>query len=193
MTKLKYRPFILGSASPRRKAILDLLGYDFAVQESKIEEFLPEDCTPVEIPAILASRKALSVSEKFPDNYILGADTLVFYENRILGKPSNEQEAREMLRLLSGTTHFVVTGLSLVKGGRILEQNTQTTWVSFRPMISEEVDEYIATGEPFDKAGAYGIQERGARFVKEIHGCFYNVSGLPIFTLQNMLSRHLAI
>jgi septum formation protein len=188
---MKMKPFVLASASPRRKAILELLDLEFRIQESRIEETLPEDCTPVQIPAILAARKALAVSEMCPNEYILGADTLVYYENRILGKPSHEAEAREMLRLLSGTTHYVVTGIALAHNGRVLEQNTQTSWVSFRTMSSDEVEAYIATGEPFDKAGAYGIQERGARFVKEIHGCFYNVSGLPIFTLQNMLSRHL--
>ena len=170
---------ILASSSPRRQAILAQLGLPFRAVDSGADESL-QGLNPLDAPRILAERKALAVSARFPLDPVLGYDTLVFLDDVALGKPSDATDALRMLTALGGRWHEVRTGFALAQGGNLLTAGTECTRVLFRPYPKEEVDDYIAWGEPFDKAGAYGIQGQGARFVQAIEGCYYNVVGLPI-------------
>jgi len=170
---------ILASASPRRQAILAQLGLPFRAVESGADESLV-DIIPLEAPRILAERKALSVSKLYPLESVLGYDTLVFLDGQALGKPSDAADAERMLMSLCGRWHEVRTGFALAQNSQMLVSGVECTRVLFRPFTKAEVDDYIAWGEPFDKAGAYGIQGQGARFVQAIEGCYYNVVGLPI-------------
>jgi len=183
-------PLLLASASPRRKELLHRLGLKFTVIPSLVEENdvpgLPE-----EKARTWAMLKAEAVASRLDgDGIIIGADTIVVLDGMILGKPGDEQEAKKMLGQLSGNTHTVITGLALINtrsGLRILE--SVESKVSFRTLSDEEIDSYIATGEPMDKAGAYGIQERGAGFVTQVQGCYTNVVGLPVSCLLKSLER----
>ncbi|MCH5323771.1 MAG: septum formation inhibitor Maf [Eubacterium sp.] len=170
---------ILASKSPRRSELLTLAGLRFEVVPAVGEEFLPESITPSEAVLMLSRQKAAEVSEKFPTDTVIGADTVVAVDGRILGKPKDEQDAYNMLRLLSGNTHSVYTGVCIRRGEREMPFY-QKTDVEFYALSDSEIYDYIATGEPMDKAGAYGIQEKGFFMVKGIHGDYYNVVGLPI-------------
>ena len=135
-----------------------------------------------------AAAKAASVSDRFKDRIILGADTLVELDGYALGKPCDEADARRMLKLLSGRDHFVHTGIAVIDG-RSVERylDSEVTRVFFRRLTDDEIDDYIRSGEPMDKAGSYGIQERGAVFISRIEGCFFNVMGLPLAKLWEIL------
>jgi septum formation protein len=170
---------ILASASPRRQAILNQIGVTFVVRESGADESLI-GMEPLEAPRILAERKALAVSIQEPDKVVLGYDTLVFCDGFPLGKPVDAQEAERMLTNLKGRWHEVRTGFALAIEGKIVQSGQECTRVLFRLFTKTELDDYIATTEPYDKAGAYGIQGLGARFVHQIEGCYYNVVGLPV-------------
>ena len=179
---------ILASASPRRKEIMSLLGLEFeAVQacfEPKIDQSLPPDCVALSI----ARDKAEQVARLYPLSVVIGADTIVSVKGKILGKPESEEDAAGMLRTLSGCTHNVYTGVwicSQAKCGGF----TGSTEVSFFKMSEDEIAGYIATGDPMDKAGAYGIQSYGLRFVERINGDFYNVMGLPASALWQFLKE----
>jgi septum formation protein len=188
---------ILASTSPRRKELLQRLGLKFTVIPSQAEENdLPG--APEEKARTLALLKAEAVASRLTgpsepcctSGIIIGADTMVVLDGRVLGKPKDEQEAREMLGHLSGHTHRVITGLALINtqsGHRIVE--SVESKVSFRPLSGEEIDSYIATREPMDKAGAYGIQERGGDFVTQVQGCYTNVVGLPVSCLLKSLEK----
>jgi len=174
--------FYLASNSPRRLELLQLISIHPIVISPDFDEIFSGDVPPSELAIRLASGKLNSVKEKVPEGLVLSADTLVIFENQILGKPANHQEAEEMLRLLSGNWHSVITGFSLLnKGnGRIINRFSHTR-VHFRNLAEYEIAEYIESGSPFDKAGGYGIQDSfGAIFVDEIAGDFYNVVGLPL-------------
>lgn len=178
---------ILASQSPRRKELLEKLGLDFEVVVSKAEEDLQED-DPVLLAEKLALKKARLVAGQQPEGLVIGADTVVALGGTILGKPKSKEEARKMLQLLSGKTHRVITGVALVEApqGRARVDH-EITQVSFRPLEPEEIEAYLQTGEPLDKAGAYGIQGLGGLLVERIEGCYSNVVGLPLTKLYLML------
>jgi len=181
-------PLVLASKSPRRAQILELLGVKFRVEPPSCEENT-ENIPFKSIPLELSKRKALDVSAKFPNEFVLGGDTLVFCENEALGKPKNENEACEMLKKLRNRTHDVISGLALCKNNEILYTGESQTEVLFRNYSDLEILNYISTMEYADKAGAYGAQGKGARFIKSINGCFYNVMGLPIALTLEALNK----
>lgn len=188
---------VLASSSPRRRELMAQAGFAFEVLVSEADETIETE-TPVEMVEVLSERKAAAVAEEikrqgFAEESILlvGADTMVAIDGKKLGKPKDEKGAEEMLEELSGRTHQVYTGVTLIRlkkaeNGSILQESRtfyEGTDVSFYPLTKEEIRSYIATGEPMDKAGAYGIQGKAAVFVKEIKGDYNNVVGLPIARL----------
>lgn len=180
---------ILASASPRRKELLSYIADDFRVIPAKGEETIPDGASADEAVSILSRQKAEEIYKTYKNEIIIAADTVVSADGRILGKPRSEQDAFEILSALSGRTHTVYTGVCVIseKGERSLF--TEKTEVTFYPLSEEEIRGYIATGDPMDKAGAYGIQEKGAFLVKGITGDFYNVMGLPIARLKRELDK----
>lgn len=179
---------ILASQSPRRQQLIANIISDFSVVVSQAEEVLPEGIPPEEAPAYLAGLKAQAVAADYPDDIVIGADTVVILDGAVLGKPCDKDDAARMLRALSGKTHTVITGCVIVKDGQ-KTSFSDITRVEFYPLDDREIIEYIATGEPLDKAGAYGIQGRGCVLVKRIEGDFFNVMGLPVARLKRVLER----
>lgn len=177
----KHIPLILASKSPRRLELLNSAGIDPIVIESNYEEPERIDELPDEYAKKLSYFKALSVSEKNMDNYVLGADTIVVLKDKILGKPKSKDMAREMIFDLSGKTHEVITGFSLIspQHKKIFTDSVSTS-VNFRKLSLNEVEWYINTEEPYDKAGGYGIQGKAGSFVESIDGSYSNVVGLPL-------------
>ena len=172
-------PIILASASPRRAEILRTLGIPFLVDPASIREEVRSGETAEVAAERLAIEKAADVAARHPDSWTLGADTLVVLDRMILGKPSGDEDAGRMLRLLSGRRHRVVTGVHLRRGegpGRGLVEESR---VRIAPLSEKEVAWYVATGEPQDKAGAYAVQGLGARFIEAVEGSYTNVMGLP--------------
>ena len=185
---------VLASASPRRKELLTQAGYDFRVIPANVPEERRPNEDPTAFVTRLAQEKAQAVfdllSNGSPEDplTVLGADTIVVTPEEILGKPQNPKDAARMLRLLSGRTHKVITGrMPRLKGKT--EVAAETTLVTMREVSNEEIDAYIATGEPMDKAGAYAIQGFAARWIPRIEGCYFNVVGLPIARVAEMLER----
>lgn len=173
-------PLILASASPRRKRLLMQMGLPFRVAPSDLDE-KEMGGEPLQISRVLAEKKATRVYPLAGSSWILGADTIVVIKNRILGKPQDDAEAREMLRLLSGVEHSVVTGFCILNPlGEITHSEAVITAVRFKGLKKEEIEAYISTGEPFGKAGAYAIQGVGSFMVESISGSYTNVVGLPI-------------
>lgn len=181
---------ILASASPRRRQLFRLILDEFEIMESDIDESFAPDETPVEIVRRLANAKAARIAAKIPQGIVVGADSLVVFEHHILGKPVDNDEAASMLRLLSGADHQVFTGFSIVQqpGQRQITDFVATT-VRFRHLAEWEIQRYLQVGEPLDKAGAYGIQNEAALFIREIAGCYYNVMGLPVSAVFQALLR----
>jgi len=177
---------ILASASPRRKELLAYIIPRFDVVPSGIDE--TASGKPAEQVKKLALDKALDVASKHRDALVIGADTLVAAGRRVLGKPASEAEAADMLRLLSGREHKVYTGVAVVLDGAA-KADVNMTRVLFAPLSDAEIRDYIKTGEPMDKAGAYGIQGYGGKFIRAVHGCYFNVMGLPLNMLYNMLKK----
>lgn len=178
---------VLASESPRRRQLLSMLGYDFEVAVPGIDETIPPDAKPAEAARALAIRKTREVAKRMPtDAVVIGADTIVVYRDRILGKPTDADDAVRMLSLLSGRSHRVITGLCVKRGGRELS-TAEETRVFFTPLTIEQKQAYVATGEPLDKAGAYAIQGGAGKFIRRIEGCYYNVVGLPLSALNRML------
>lgn len=184
---LKIPRLVLASASPRRSALLSQIGLTFEVRPSDIVEppyNIHSNNPASEVTQKLALMKAAAVAQHFDDALIIGADTLVSLDGELLGKPTDDADAFKMLTHLSGTCHEVVTGVALVNPRTEREIVwSETTQVYFRELQSTEIDTYIASGEASDKAGAYGIQGRGAAFVRRIEGCYFNVVGLPLASL----------
>ncbi len=178
----------LASSSPRRSGILKMAGYDFTVEPAHISETVLYGTPAMQIVEQLSTRKAEVIAKLHPDDTILAADTIVVLRGRILGKPKDEESAKAMLKLLSGNVHQVYTGYTIIHG-RKLVCGHEVTSVEFYPLSQTEIDRYVATGEPMDKAGAYGIQGKGALFVRRINGDFYNVVGLPIAKISKILSE----
>ena len=170
---------ILASASPRRSELMTLAGFRFDVICADIDEIVPEKALPQEVVMSLALQKAQAVAKDHRKSAVVGSDTVVALDGKILGKPRSEKEAAEMLRSLSGRMHKVFTGVAIVCGEKVTSFFDETE-VEFYPLTDQEILDYVATGEPMDKAGAYGIQGRGAVLVKRINGDYFNVMGLPI-------------
>lgn len=181
---------ILASASPRRSELLSRMGVKFEIVASKAEELHDEGMGAAQLCEINARRKAEDIANEFSEALVIGADTLVALEDRIFGKPRSLVEAKEMLRQLSGKTHEVVTGVSFVanKEERVSVFH-DLTHVTFRNLTEERIEEYVGTVQVLDKAGAYGIQERGELIVERIKGSFSNVMGLPMERLSAEFAR----
>jgi septum formation protein len=186
---VKLPPLILASASPRRAELLRQLKLEFEVVPSDAKEVFDDHLSPLELCQLNAHRKARTVAKKMPDDLVLGADTLVFLDHKIFGKPADKTEAKKMLLQLQGRTHQVVTGVCLIHlrthDEKIFAVSTD---VLFRPLTPEQIDEYLSTINPLDKAGAYAIQENGELVVSEISGSFSNVVGLPIERVESELT-----
>jgi septum formation protein len=181
---------ILASESPRRAELLRQVAIPFRIVPPAVSEELSGKPSPQEMVALLALRKARAVSDQLPEGYVLGADTVVLHDETVLGKPVDPEDAVRMLRLLSGGRHSVLTGLALVNAatGYLLERLSLTqVWI--KTLAEDEIKAYVATGEPFDKAGAYGIQGKGALLVEKIEGCYFNVVGLPLSLLNEMITE----
>lgn len=180
--------YVLASASPRRKELMALLCDGFTVDIPTGKEVFPSELPARERPQYLACRKAREVAERHTsDSVIIAADTAVFIGDTMLGKPKNAADAQKMLGLLSDNVHTVITGCCVIKGDKC-EAFSSATDVTFYRLSESEIEKYVATGEPLDKAGAYGIQGRGALLVREIHGDYFNVVGLPVAALSRVIS-----
>jgi septum formation protein len=181
---------ILASGSPRRRQLLAGAGIEFDV----IKSMVPEEHVAGEPARDYALRmawdKAIAVSSRFRDAIVIGADTIVVCERQILEKPANAADARRMLAMLSSRTHTVVTAFALARDGKILESSPVDSTVTFRKLSDAEIEDYIATNEPFDKAGAYGIQGVGGGFISHVEGSRDNVMGLPTERVVAALARH---
>ena len=180
--------YILASKSPRRNELLHRITDDFEIIVSDVDEILPDGIAPKEAPVYLAALKANAVAQEQKGRTVIGADTVVILDGVILGKPKDEDDAYAMLRALSGRTHTVITGCCITDGAREL-RFSESTRVTFYELSDREIGEYIATGDPMDKAGSYGIQEKATLFVKGIEGDFFNVMGLPIAKLYRKLKE----
>lgn len=180
---------ILASNSPRRKEILGIILKEFEVIAPNIDESFDENIPPVKNCENVAFKKAEAVAAGHPNDIVIGADSIVLAGQTVLGKPQSEDEAASMLRLLSGQRHQVVTGVAIIKGTNV-KVFSETTEVFFRN-IDSLIDGYVKSGEPMDKAGAYGIQGFGAVFAKKINGDFFNVMGLPLSKLYKELADFL--
>ena len=176
---------ILASASPRRKELLGLFHIPFAIRVADIDEAMDNTKSPCDEVARVSRLKALAV-ERQEEDIVIAADTIVVCEGRILGKPHSGAEAVQMLSLLSGRDHQVMTGCTVLKGDRT-ETFTEVTDLHFRPLSQKEIENYVASGEPMDKAGAYGIQGGAALFCERMVGDYYNVMGLPVCRLSQVL------
>jgi septum formation protein len=180
---------VLASASPRRRELLAQAGFTFDVISADVPEVRKPGEDPIRFVTRLAREKAeavLATHAVTPDTMILGADTIVLVDDEVLGKPRDAADAARMLRLLSGQTHQVITGVCLAKG-RERQRAAEVTFVRFATLSDDEIAEYVATGEPLDKAGAYAIQGRAGRWVPRIHGCYFNVVGLPLALVSSMI------
>lgn len=178
---------ILASGSPRRQELMKLFGVPFTVRVLDIDETMDPGKDPGEETARVSRRKALAVPRR-PEDVVVAADTIVVFGGAVLGKPHTPERAAQMLRLLSGSTHQVMTGCTVLRGDRA-ETFTEVTRLHFRQLSEEEIARYVASGEPLDKAGAYGIQGGAALFCTGITGDYYNVMGLPVCRLQTALRR----
>ncbi|MGI6403666.1 MAG: Maf family protein [Oscillospiraceae bacterium] len=178
---------ILASGSPRRRELLEYISSDFAIITKPTDESFPTGVPPRRGAELLALRKARAVAEQYPCDVVIGADTIVVLEGEIFGKPQDAADATRMLQALSGREHTVYTGVAVLssQGEQVFSEGTQ---VRFLPLSPEEIKAYVDSGEPMDKAGAYGIQGKGALLVEGITGDFYNVMGLPVCRLGRVLS-----
>lgn len=178
---------ILASQSPRRKELLGLFGIPFVIRVADIDETMDNTKSPFEEVARVSCCKALAV-ERETDDMVIAADTIVVCEGRVLGKPHSEAEAIQMLQLLSGRDHQVMTGVTVLRGSEVITF-TEVTDLHFRELTEGEIRRYVASGEPMDKAGAYGIQGGAALFCQKMAGDYYNVMGLPVCRLWQVLQQ----
>lgn len=188
------RKLILASQSPRRQELLSMLGLPFEVMVSDTDETIPQT-DPAKVVEKLSVRKAEAVSCQVTGAIVIGADTVVSVDGRILGKPKDKEEAREMITLLQGRSHMVYTGVTIQgtkAGGQICTFSVGTR-VNVAPMNEKEIEAYIASEEPYDKAGAYGIQGLFGKFIEGIEGDYYNVVGLPVHRLYKELNKLIEI
>ncbi len=180
------KKIILASQSPRRKKILEQIGLDFKIVVSDFDETTIEFKTPQEMVEKLSFEKAKIIAGKYPNAIIIGADTTVIFREEIIGKPKSKADAIRILKLLSGNIHEIVTGFTVTEGRKSITKHVESR-VKFKKLSDEEIDAYVATGEPMDKAGGYGIQDKGGLFIEKITGDYFNVVGLPIFALSKAL------
>ena len=185
---------ILASASLRRKEILQNTKLNFDIQKSDIEEVILENESPEDMVVRLAYEKAFDVAKRNTDRLVIGADTIVALDNEVLGKPKDQNEAYQMIKRLSNKTHKVITGISLInlKENKIIKDYV-VSFVTFKDLSEDSIKDYINTNESLDKAGAYGIQGYGALLVKNIQGDYFNIVGLPISRLSDLLKNHFDI
>ncbi len=176
---------ILASRSPRRREILAGAGIPHLVRPAEVDESIRDGEDAERYVRRVARAKAEAV-DAAPGDVVLGADTVVVVDGEILGKPADEADARRMLRLLAGREHFVITGICLRSAGGVIE-DAETTRVRFLPLSEQEIDAYVASGEPLDKAGAYAIQGLASKFIDRIEGCYFNVVGLPMAKVYGFL------
>lgn len=183
---------ILASKSPRRAQLLTQIGLKYKIVPSHIDESKYTNSNPIHTARNLAVAKARHIGQQYRTGIIIGADTIVVIDRKILGKPKDKQDAIKLLSTLSGRTHRVITGLAILnaKTNRV-KVGHSITYVTFRKLLRKEIEEYIATGDPFDKAGSYGIQGKGALFVERITGDYFNVVGLPLVLLSRLLQSFL--
>jgi len=180
---------ILASQSPRRRDLLTAMGLSFRAAVSNADETPPENADPAAAACAIALSKASAVRKNCsPDDFIIGADTSVVIDGKVFGKPADETDAARMLHLLSGRLSTVVTGIAVLHGNEMYTDSVETR-VFFRSLTETEIAAYIATGEPLDKAGAYGIQGLAAWFIDRIEGDYYNVVGLPLCALGKLLEK----
>ena len=179
---------ILASKSPRRKELLSLITTDFEIIPAAGEENADPALSPDMFVQELAKQKASEIAASHPDDISIGSDTVVAINGEILGKPRDRNDALRMLTLLSGTEHSVFTGVAVIRNGEI-HSFTEETKVKFFPLTQKEIEDYTDSGEPFDKAGAYGIQDKGALLVEGIDGDYYNVMGLPTGRLYRLMKK----
>lgn len=187
MSQTKPR-IVLASSSPRRAQLLSSLGIDFTVEPSQVIERPHPDERPEEYIIRLARAKAAEVAFRHPGSIVIGADTEVIVEDRVMGKPLDADDAKRMLALLSGRRHAVATGIAIRRGDAEVF-GSEKTLVKFVKMAPAQIDWYVKTGEPFDKAGAYGIQGAGGLFIEEISGNYHNVVGLPLVLLNRLMEE----
>ncbi|HEY7090536.1 MAG TPA: Maf family protein [Tepidisphaeraceae bacterium] len=192
MTPSNHHPppqLVLASRSPRRQELLREAGYDFVIDPADVDEDdYPPEVMPADLALRLARMKSHAVAPRRPEDLILGADTVVAFGDKILGKPEDAAHAREMLRLLSGTTHIVITGVSVVRVETNFSQEKRVmSAVQMRPLTMREIDDYVASGLWQGKAGGYGIQDKDP-FVKRLSGCYTNIVGLPMTTTKALLA-----
>ncbi len=181
---------ILASQSPRRINLLKQVGFEFKAEPSSYEEENHLDMAPKDLTEYLSLKKAEDVAEKYKGSIIIGADTIVLIDGEVLGKPKTPENAKRMLEKLSGKAHSVVTGFTIIDAetGKHVSKSIETK-VYFKKLSDEEINNYVATGEPLDKAGAYAIQGRAGLFVEKIEGDYFNIVGLPIFALADELKN----
>jgi septum formation protein len=177
---------ILASSSPRRAELLRAAGFEFTIRIPDINEARLPDESPRNYALRLSLEKAMAVAKD--EELVLGADTIVIINNEIAGKPADLDDARRMLRALSGRRHEVLTAVTLIRGGSVLS-GVESTHVTFSRISEDEIEWYVSTGEPMDKAGAYGIQGNASRFVERIEGSYSNVVGLPVNLVYRMVKR----
>ena len=180
------KKIVLASASPRRRELIKLISEDVVCVTSGEDETLPEGIGASEVSEYLAKLKAMSVAKDYPDCAVVGSDTVVVLGKELMSKPTSFEDAFNKLRALSGKTHKVITGCCIVEGDKV-RTFSEVTQVEFYELTDEEIKAYIQTGEPMDKAGAYGIQGRASLFVKGITGDYFNVVGLPVARLSREL------
>ena len=178
---------VLASKSPRRLELLQNAGFEVQVRTADVEEIPSPGESPVEYVRRLAQSKSAAVPSS-PEEIVLGADTVVVVEGRILEKPADAADAARMLRELSGRSHEVLTGICIRHNGTVIVDHCRTS-VTFSTLSEAQIAEYVATGEPMDKAGAYGIQQFASRFVTSIEGCYFNIVGLPVSLVYRQLNR----
>lgn len=182
------RQIILASSSPRRKALLENLGLEFKVDTSNTPEHVHENLEPHHLARLLSLEKAQAVAERHGDAIVIAADTIGVLEGQVIGKPISEDDACRMLNRMSGKSHLVITGFTIVdtRNKKTITRSIETK-VSFRRLSDEEITAYVTSGEPMDKAGAYAIQGLGSLFVDKIEGDYYNVIGLPLSAIAESL------
>ena len=183
-------PIILASISPRRKSLLELIDFKFDVISSSVHEDFNIELAPIDFAKHYANLKALDVAQKYADHLVIGADTIVVLDNEIIGKPIDEDDSKAMLRKLSGRTHTVITGVSLIwQEKNIVDTFNEETKVTFQKLTDEQIEYYVDNYRPLDKAGSYGIQDWFAVCVKKIDGCFYNVMGFPLSNFYSHFTK----
>lgn len=180
---------ILASQSPRRRQLMEQIGLSFTVKIADIDETMDSSKPPEAQVSEVSARKAAAIAEiSRPEDVIIAADTIVVVDDTILGKPHSKEAAKAMLRMLSGRSHRVMTGVTVCRGKESVS-HTEITEIRFRALSDAEIDAYVESGDPMDKAGSYGIQNAAAIFVSGMHGDYFNVMGLPLCSLTQLLRR----